>query len=329
MSQANAPNAPNPPPVVVAQAQAEPDNTITRLQVWKGNGKDATTVELWIDQVERMATQKGWNNQRTAAAVCDALKDTAARWMAVTKANPNKSAMLTDWEQLKPAIKKRFADALTATQKQAFVRGLVQAPNETVQDFYDRVALALSKVHQNPRQELAGEQVVGQRKGYDKSLDVTLGTLFIAGLRQDTREYVEINMTEKDNSEKILDLAIKSEAAKGHGAKAAALKLAAIDEIIPDPETEQLKLVNEELAALKTRMNTFTAGGKGRGRATTPLPAFNDRKTWFYCYKCKQHGLHISKECKLSKEAIAKLTPAPRYPNPTTTPADSQFPNGM
>ena len=126
MSQANVPNAPNPPPVVVAQAQAEPDNTITRLQVWKGNGKDATTVELWIDQVERMATQKGWNNQRTAAAVCDALKDTAARWMAVTKANPNKSAMLTDWEQLKPAIKKRFADALTATQKQAFVRGLVQ-----------------------------------------------------------------------------------------------------------------------------------------------------------------------------------------------------------
>ena len=77
MSQGNQVNnaAANPPPVA-APAVAEPDNTITRLQVWKGNGKDATTVELWIDQVERMATQKGWNNQRTAAAVCDALKDT-------------------------------------------------------------------------------------------------------------------------------------------------------------------------------------------------------------------------------------------------------------
>ena len=328
MSQANDPNPANPPQAV-AQPAVEQDNTVTRLQVWKGNGKDATMVELWIDQVERMATQKGWNDQRTAAAVCDALKDTAARWMAVTKANPNKAEILNNWTQLKPAIKKRFADALTATQKQAFVRGLVQAPNESVQDFYDRVALALSKVHQNPREGLDGAQVEGQRKGYDKSLDVTLGTLFIAGLRQDTREYVEINMVEKDTSEKILDLAIKSEAARGHGAKAAALKLAAIDEVVPDPESEKLKLVNEELAALKTRMNTFTAGGKGRGRATTPLPPFNERKTWFYCYKCKQHGLHVSKECKLTKEAIAKLTPVPRYPNPTTNPSDSQFPNGL
>ena len=162
-------------------------------------------------------------------------------------------------------------------------------------------------------------------------MDVTLGTLFIAGLRQDTREYVEVNMAEKDTSEKILDLAIKSEAARGHGAKAAALKLASIDDIQTpvDPESEKLKAVNEELAALKTRMNTFTAGGKGRGKITTPLPPFNERKTWFYCYKCKQHGLHISKECKLSKDAISKLTPAPRYPNPTSTPSDSQFPNGL
>ena len=303
------------------------DNTVTMLQVWKGNGKDSTTIELWIDQVERMATQKGWNATRTAAAVCDALKDTAARWMAVTKSNPNKSDILNDWVQLKPALKKRFADALTATQKQAFVRGLIQAPNESVQDFYDRVALALSKVHQAPREELNGNQVEGQRKGYDKSLDVTLGTLFISGLRQETREYVEINMKDTDNSEKILELAIKSEAAKGHGARAAALKLAVIEE--KQEDSFQLSKVNEELAVLKSRMNTFTAGTKGRKKFNTPLPAFHDRNTWYYCYKCKQHGLHISKECKLSSDQINKLTPAPRYPNPTTAPTDKQFPNGM
>ena len=310
-------------------APQEVDNTVTRLQVWRGNGKDATTIELWIDQVERMATQKGWNAARTAAAVCDALKDTAARWMAVMKSNPTKAGTLEDWDQLKPAIKKRFADALTATQKQAFVRGLVQANNESVQDFFDRVALALSKVHQNPRGALAGEQLDGQRKGYDKSQDVTLGTLFIAGLRQDTREYVEINMTDTDNSERILELAIKSETAKGHGAKAAALKLAVIeDEMQEDPT---LRKVNEELAVLRTRMNTFTAGKNKNNKQnhSTTLPPIKDRKSWFYCYKCKQHGLHISKECKLTKEQISKLTPEPRYPNPTSTPADSQFPNGI
>ena len=305
---------------------AEVDNSITRLQIWRGNGKDATTIELWIDQVERTATQKGWNAQRTAAAVCDALKDTAARWMAVIKSNQNKAEILEDWEQLRPALKKRFADALTATQKQAFVRGLVQANNETVQDFYDRVALALSKVHQGPREGLAGNELAGQRKGYDKSLDVTTGTLFIAGLKQDTREYVEINMTDTDNSERILELAIKSEAAKGHGAKSAALKLAVVEEDHEDGL--QLKLVNEELAALRSRMNTFTAGTKGR-RQDSPLPPFKDRKTWFYCYKCKQHGLHISKECKLSKAQVSELVPAPRYPNPTSTPFDKQFPNGL
>ena len=314
------------------QVQAAPaaeiiDNSVTRLQVWRGNGKDATTIELWIDQVERMATQKGWNAQRTAAAVCDALKDTAARWMAVIKANPNKAKTLDDWAQLKPAIKKRFADALTATQKQAFVRGLVQAPNESVQDFYDRVALALSKVHQIPREGLAGADLEGQKKGYDKSLDVTLGTLFITGLRQDTREYVEVNMTDKDNSEKILDLAIKSESARGQGAKAAALRLAAIEE---NTENSNIDRVNEELAALRTRMNTFTAGNKSRNnKFSSPLPPFNERNKWYYCYKCKQHGLHVSKECKLNEEQISRLTPAPRYPNPTTTPKDGQFPNGL
>ena len=306
----------------------EVDNTVTRLQAWRGNGKDATTIELWIDQVERMATQKGWNAERTAAAVCDALKDTAARWMAVIKANPNKADTLKDWVRLKPAIKKRFADALTATQKQAFVRGLIQAPNETVQDFYDRVALALSKVHQNPRESLAGEELTGQRKGYDKSLDVTLGTLFIAGLRQDTREYVEVNMNDTDGSETILDLAIKSEAARGQGAKAAALRLAAIEENKDD--TYEMNKVNEELAVLRSRMNTFTAGTKTRNkRFNTPLPPFNQRDKWYYCYKCKQHGLHISKECRLTEDQISKLTPAPRYPNPTSTPKDNQFPNGL
>ena len=310
-----------------APAADNSDNSVTRLQVWKGNGKDATTIELWIDQVERMATQKGWNAERTAAAVCDALKDTAARWMAVMKANPNKADTLNNWTQLKPAIKKRFADALTATQKQAFVRGLIQAPNETVQDFYDRVALALSKVHQIPREGLEGNQLEGQRKGYDKSLDVTLGTLFISGLRQDTREYVEVNMKEKDDSEKILDLAIKSEAARGQGAKAAALKLAAIEE---NTEVNHINKVNEELAVLRSRMNTFTAGTKTRNRKfNSPLPPFNERNTWYYCYKCKQHGLHISKECRLNDTQISKLTPAPRYPNPTSTPKDSQFPNGL
>ena len=331
MSNGNAANNPVAPAAAAADAvnnvaNNEVDNSITRLQVWRGNGKDATTIELWIDQVDRTRTQKGWNEQRTAAAVCDALKDTAARWMAVIKSNSNKAAILEDWNELKPALKKRFADALTATQKQAFVRGLVQANNETVQDFYDRVALALSKVHQGPRSALEGNEVEGQKAGYDKSLDVTTGTLFIAGLKQETREYVEINMTEKDTSEKILDLAIKSEAAKGHGARSAALKLAVVED--NQDEDDNLRQVNEELAALRTRMNTFTAG-KGKGRQDTPLPPFKDRKTWYYCYKCKQHGLHISRECKLTKAQIADLIPVPRYPNPTTTPSDKQFPNGL
>ena len=76
-------------------------------------------------------------------------------------------------------------------------------------------------------------------------------------------------MTDTDNSERILELAIKSEAAKGHGAKSAALKLAVVEEDHEDGL--QLKLVNEELAALKSRMNTFTAGTKGR-RQDSPLP---------------------------------------------------------
>ena len=323
-----APQAAAPAPAV------EAETAVARLPPWKGNGKDQTTIDLWIDQVDRMATQKGWTAQRTAAAVCDALRENAARWMAVIKSQATKREMLEDWVRLKPAIKKRFTDSLTAVQKQSFVKGLQQASNESVQDFFDRVALGLSKVHENRRDNLAGAELEGQKKGYDASLDITLGTLFVSGLRPDIREYVECNMTDDNtDSESLLELAIKSEASKGKGAKAAALKLAAIDdEYEPKDEVKDLK---EELAALKTRMNTFTAGsgsagrGRGRGRQNTPLPPFNERKTWFYCYRCKQHGLHASRECKLGEEERNKLTPQARYPAPTGTPYDTQFPNGQ
>ena len=110
---------------------------------------------------------------------------------------PHKKACLKDWQQLKPALTKRFADSLTAAQKQAFVRGLVQATNESVQDFFDRVALALSKVHQNHRDALTGTEIDSQKKGYDASLDVTLGTLFVSGLKNEIREYVECNMPDQ------------------------------------------------------------------------------------------------------------------------------------
>ena len=334
MSNGNNPNQGGAQAAAPVAPAADQETSVARLPPWKGNGKDQTTVDLWIDQVDRMATQKGWSNARTAAAVCDALRENAARWMAVQKANASKKAMLNDWATLKEALKKRFTDSLTAAQKQSFVKGLQQASNESVQDFFDRVALGLSKVHENHRDGLTGAEVEGQRKGYDKSFDITLGTLFVSGLKHDIREYVECNMADdKTDSESLLELAVKCEASKGHGAKSASLKLAAIDdEYSPNDEVKRL---NDELAALKTRMNTFTAGsgqtgrGRGRGRQNTPLPAFEDRKTWFFCYRCKQHGLHISRECKLTDDEVKKLTPQQRYPVPTGTPTDRQFPNGM
>ena len=173
--------------------------------------------------------------------------------------------------------------------------------------------------------------MAGQRKGYDKSLDVALATLFVSGLKNDIREYVECNMAEVD-SEALLELAIKSETSKGLGAKSAALKLAAIEESEGAEQNDEFRKVAAELAALKARMNTFTAGsgkGKGKGKASSPLPPFSERKTWFYCYKCKQHGLHVSRECKLTEEQKAALIPQPRYPQPTSVPRDDQFPNGM
>ena len=122
---------------------------------------------------------------------------------------------------------------------------------------------------------------------------------------------------------------LKSESSKGLGTGAAALKLAIIDGP-PDEQSGDIKKMTEELAALRTRMNQFTSGkGKGKGKMSTPLPPFNERKTWFYCYKCKQHGLHMSKECRLTDDQKAALPPQPRFPIPTTTPHDTQFPNGM
>ena len=319
-------------PLGVAPVEVAEGESTVRLPPWKGNGKDSTTIELWIDQVDRTATQKQWNGARTAAAVCDSLKENAARWMAVQKAHATKRVVLQDWKDLKPALKKRFADALTQVQRQSYAKGLIQASNESAQDFFDRVAFALSMIHENRREALAGAELEGQRKGYDASQDVSLGSIFASGLRADIREYVELQMEGTSTSDELLQLAIKSETSKGLGAKTAALKLAVVN--AGDERSEEMKRVTEELAALKSRLNTFSGGAKKNGngqtdKKKTPLPPWGERRTWFYCYKCKQHGLHVSRECRLTQEQRDSLIPQPRFPIPTTTPHDEQYPNGL
>ena len=51
------------------------------------------------------------------------------------------------------------------------------------------------------------------------------------------------------------------------------------------------------------------------------------QRTAIYCFKCKQWGVHIRSECKLTADQIKSLTPEDRNARPQGVVVDAQYPN--
>ena len=308
---------------------------IAKLPYYRGNSKDTITAHTWVDSVDRAANVFKWDNKMTASAACDALKEGASTWRECLQAGTAaEKALLEDWAQLKTRFLTRFSITHSAQQQIGLVQNLTQKKTESAADFYDRVDCSLKRVTETNLAALGNDN---GRAGFIQCRNFFQKITFISGLEPSTRTWVEAQLDENTTLIDLQTLAAKAEMANRR-ANPAAKMLAGINMELGDQAgaTAQGGLV-AELAALREQFKKFAGGatpktstpaaGGRAGGARRVMPPMSQRDRWRACYRCKQWGLHIRDECRLTDTEIAKLPVCDLNNKPAGPAHDKQFPN--
>ena len=341
---------------------ATPKSYATKIPLFRGVA-DTVQIEAWCRAVDRHITQAGWEgdeekNKKGATAAIEQLREVASDW-ADNLLDDNEAAY-NSWALLKPKLIARFSSHQNASQQVRGIANLTQKQAESVAVFYDRVQTGLRRVCQMPMQDIdniTDRNVADVRYGAKLIRNHIMGRMFVAGLRVDIRKTVEAQITNDHDLDDIKAAAIRAETSDGSPAKASNVAAIASMQLQTSPPmgatalpvatvppqtagTTNADALKAEIAALSSRLNQFTAGGNKRqgqgrrsgGNATTtsspaqPRPPFSQRN-WTYCFRCKQWGVHIQSECKLSMEDIRQLSPQNKSEKPSGQPFDRQYPN--
>jgi hypothetical protein len=296
------------------------------------------SAHAWVDSVDRAATLNKWDVKVAAQGVADALREGANTWRENLQAGSAADiALLADWAQMKVRFLERFAISRGATQKVGIVSNLKQQRSEGAVDFFDRVENSLKKISV---EQLASQATDGHKAGFIACRDFFHGLMFVAGLETTTRTWVEAQLETDTTLKNVVSLAVKAELASRRS-NPAGRQLAGIDyeaegaaggaAATPSSATE-VKMV-AELAAMKKMIQSLSAsGGGGRKkeettRRKTTMPPMSARDRWRHCWRCRQWGLHIRDECKLSDSDIVRLEPKDKDSKPQGPAFDTQFPN--
>lgn len=312
----------------------------SKLPLFRGNGKDTITVEAWCEAVDRHTAAADWEAEdrprKGAAIAVDALRESASIW--VENVRDTNAAALTNWPLLRPLVIARFAPHANAAQRVRMIANLSQKNSESTMEFFDRVEAAMRHLNRRVKENIQGDHAQHITDGFIRVRDNMTGLMFVAGLRSEIRRVVESNMADNPTLAELREASVRAESAEGLGK---IVQLAGIGEApteqfpapfhshgsAADPVAKQLAAVSSELAAVTSRLNQFTAGQRnGQKAAAGPRPSMAQRD-WTWCFKCKQWGVHLRDECKLSAAECKKLTAQSRNRRPEGSPSDSQYPN--
>jgi hypothetical protein len=160
------------------------------------NGKEDDDIELFCIQVTRCMGSFGWNQTQASQMVQTRLKGRAGMWMRATLKQLGDDAHLDVWQHLdnnnavvdetglRYHLLKRFQEPLTGRGAVEAVSDLKQRAGETVDEFHDRVILAMDR--KNYRQSAAQRA----QQAYKERLIDDSYTFIAAGLQEDIRKAV-------------------------------------------------------------------------------------------------------------------------------------------
>lgn len=294
-----------------------------KIALWKGNGRDLLTIKQWVEAVDRIAYQRGWDNTKTASVVYDFLVDDAAKWVRNMKKGPN-AQFIDRWDDLKREMVSRFSTIKTMAQKTRALGTLTQKKEESVAAFFDRIEEAMYELGEEEAARIAPDETSGQV--WNRAMNLFTKAFFVSGINKDIRVEVEEKMRTQMPMRELVELAREKESLRNMNPTATA-KVHAIDtedEGTTTGEQGVLKQQAAELAALKARLNAFTAGNKKESKDRPPPPPMEKRDKAFFCYICHRWGIHLTRECKMTREEGKKI-PQDQWQDPKKRPASIPF----
>ncbi len=306
----------NPPPMMLPQSE------MSRLVIFRGNSKDTVTAEAWADMVDRHITVLNWTTKQTAGAAIESMRDDANIWRENLNNSSDgvKRALLENWQAMRKEFLKRFGKAKTWAAKVHGLAQLRQAQGESCGTYQDRVVHTLDKLTAVKMKDQAGQAATG----FTACRDLFETAIFLNGLKGELRMYVEMDLEDETTTVQVYDLARKTEIAV-NSRSGAQHKVAMLDGA-SDGKLEALRV---EMTDLKKKVTTEQVGAVEKKRA--PKAGQRDKpmkdRRPMLCWKCKQWGKHLSKECKLTVEEIARLTPMTKDDKPAGPVSDAQYPN--
>ncbi len=303
-----------------------PQSEMSRLVVFRGNSKDTVTAEAWAEMVDRHISVLNWTTKQTAGAAIESMRDDANIWREnlANSSDTDKRNLLEDWNAMKAVFLKRFGKAKTRAAKVQGLGQLRQATGETCGAYQDRVVHTLDKLTTAKMQTCDG---VNQKKGFTDCRDLFETAIFLNGLKGDLRMYVEMDLKDTTTTEEVYEMARATEIAvnsKNNQHKVGA---------VTSQQDHSMETLRGEVSELKRSMDQGHVAAASDRRSNNNKPKVGQRdkpmsdRRPMLCWKCKQWGKHLSKECKLTAEEVARLTPMSKDDRPTGTVVDTQYPN--
>lgn len=304
-----------------------PQSEMSRLVVFRGNSKDTVTAEAWAEMVDRHISVLKWSPEQTAGAAIESMRDEVNIWRENIAVSQTEKHLVKDWNALKPVFLLRFGKAKTRTSQIQGIGQLRQTSNESCNTYLDRVVHTLNKLtHKHAERCTEGDQ----REGFYICKDVLESALFLNGLRSDVKMFVDMDIKEDTTKAAIYEMARATETAvnsKNHKVHALLSSDDRVDSLTAKIE-ELRRVVSTQVQAGRTQEVYAIAKGNPK-KAKTPgkTTPMSERRGPILCWKCKQWGKHVIKECKLTADEIAQLTPQSKEDKPTGEVYDKQYPN--
>jgi hypothetical protein len=263
-----------------APAMAVNANQLAVLGEFKGEEEE--DIELYTLMVDRCAIAFAWDDAITSQLVQTRLKGAAGRWLRSRIKTSVATDHLTRWTPaanvaqsgMRYALLTRFREGLNERGAVEAVSELKQRPTESVDEFYDRVVLAMDR--KNYRATADEKDGVA----YKTRLTDDVFTFFAAGLHEDVRLQALGGPTPPVTANTLLSAARNAELERKKNKKPKYLTELALDE---EKETQgaaaalpggdaMLSELRAEIDALKSTMSAVE------------------------CWKCGKKG-HISHYC--------------------------------
>lgn len=255
---------------------------LNSLPIYNGE----TDVENWLMVVDRAQTQFVWTEGQTAAAVKSKLSGVAQKWLRSQEARRNPGLEL--WQQvpgaaqknLRKLLKTRFSIVVSELAATEAISDLKQRPHETVDDFFDRVVLALDK-----KNHLYTE-AQKRTDDYQRNLSSEIFTFFGAGLRETYRTQILGSHNPPTQPDDLLQAARAVELEAGRRKRL--VDAVDLDEPLqpsPSPTQNNDSTLAKEVEALTRQFKNFTTAQK-----------FSPGMANVTCFFCEGKG-HYANKC--------------------------------